>query len=91
MRNSLIDLINAKKSLFKIMDGYVHRFHQARSCYFTKITKSEIIKVVVVGFNFSIRKRLVNQNIANMSQLVDRVRQTKQLHKEREKSTKKFF
>ena len=44
----------------------------------------------MVGFNFAIRKRLVNQNITNISQLVDRERWIEQLYKERDKSKKNF-
>ena len=55
-----------------------------KSKCFTPIPKVEIVKIVINGLNYSIRKKLVNQQFLDMAQLAKRVRQIEQLRAEKE-------
>ena len=68
-----------------MVDDYLYKFWQVKSCCFTQVVKNEIMKIVMVNFGFVIRKRLVSQNIIDMSQLVNEIRQIEQLHKKKKK------
>ena len=52
-----------------------------KSKCFTPIPKVEIVKIVI---NYSIRKKLVNQQFLDIAQLAKRVRQIEQLRDEKE-------
>ena len=55
-----------------------------KSKCFTPIPKVEIVKIVINGLNYSIRKKLVNQQSLDMAQLAKRVTQIEQLRAEKE-------
>ena len=50
-------------------------FGKQKVVIFTQVAKNEIVKIGYKGFNFAIRKRLINQNITDMLQLAYKVRQ----------------
>ena len=54
-------------------------------CYF-QIPEHELVRMVVVGFDFSIHKKLVNLQVKDMAQLVDRVKTIEQIKYEKERN-----
>ena len=56
-------------------------------CY-TQIPKHEFIRMTIVGLDFSIWKKLVNEQVRDMAQLADRVRRIEQIKYEKEKNNK---
>ena len=58
----------------ELVEDLLFRFWQARSKCFSQITKAKMVKIVMASFNFAIQKKLVNQNIADMAQLVKKVK-----------------
>ena len=79
----MADLMTIKKSPMELIEGFLFRFQQVKCKCFSQMTKDEMVEIVVVHFNFVIQKRLINQNIANMAQLVKKVKQIEQYIKKR--------
>ena len=61
-----------------------------KSRCFTTIPEAEAIKMAALGLDFSVRKKLVNQYIIDMTQLAERVRQIEQLQIEKSNRYKRF-
>ncbi|XP_027337413.1 uncharacterized protein LOC113851132 [Abrus precatorius] len=80
---SLMDLVNIKRIHNESIDNYLSRFRQMRSRCFTQIPEYELVQVAIGGLEYSIRKKLINQQLRDMSQLATRVRQIEQLKAEK--------
>ncbi|MED6224680.1 hypothetical protein PIB30_086415 [Stylosanthes scabra] len=65
-----------------------------RNKYFTPVPEPEIVKMAMNGFDFNVRKKLVNEKFLDLAQLAERVTQIEKLNKEKEEyesSKKKNF
>ena len=71
---SLIDLATTKCFNSETIKDYLNRFWQMKSWCYTQIHEHELVRSVVVGLDFSIHKKLVNQQVRDMAQLADRIR-----------------
>lgn len=58
---SLIDLMNVKRYNVKFIDNYLNRFRQLKVRCFTQIPEHDLVSMAASGIEFSIRKKLVNQ------------------------------
>ena len=76
---NLTDLMNVKRHHDESIDDYLSRFRQMKARCFTQIPEHELVQMVAAGLDYSIRKKLVNQQLRDMAQLADRVRQIEQL------------
>ncbi|XP_027368230.1 uncharacterized protein LOC113874205 [Abrus precatorius] len=80
---SLMDLVNIKRMHNEFIDDYLNRFQQMRSRCFTQIPEYELVQMAVGGLEYLIRKKLINQQLRDMSQLATKVRQIEQLKAEK--------
>ena len=56
-----------------------------KSQSYTQIPEYELVRMVVVGLDFSIQKKLVNQLVRDMAQLVERVKRIEQIKYKKER------
>jgi len=64
---SLIDLVTIECLNNEIVENYLNRFQQLKSRFYTQIPEHELVRMTVVGLDFSIRKKLVNQQVRDMA------------------------
>ena len=46
----------------------------------------ELVRMAIAGLDFSIRKKLANQQVRDMTQLADRIRRTNQINYDKERN-----
>ena len=83
---SLIDLTTTKCFSSETIEDYLNRFRQMKSHCYTQIPKHELVRMVATGLYFSICKKLVNQQLRDMTHLIDRVRKFEQIKYEKERN-----
>ena len=83
-----MDLMNVKRHPDENIDDYLIQFRQMKAKCFTQIPEHELVQMVAAGLDYSIRKKLINQQLRDMAQLADRVRQIEQLQSEKDKIRK---
>ena len=59
--------------------------------YFTPIPEAEMVKIVINGLDYNIRKRLINQEFLDLAQVADKVRQIEKLKMEEERIEREKF
>jgi len=79
---SLIDLKTAKHFNSETID-FLNRFWKLKSWCYTQFSEYELVRMVVAGLDFSIWKKLVNQQVRDMEQLADTVRRIENKIQER--------
>jgi len=72
---SIKGLASVKRKTIEFIDDYLNRFRLLKARCFTHVPEHELVKMVVVGLDYSIRKKLDTQHLRDMAQLTDRVRQ----------------
>ena len=85
MRVNLTDLFSIRRGPGESIDKYLARFRVMRNRCFTPIPESEMVKMVANGLDFNIRKKLVNQQFLDLTQLAEKVRQIEQLKAKKER------
>ena len=86
---SLIDLVTTKCFNSKKIEYYLNLFQQMKSRCYTQILEHELFRMTTLGLDFSIQKKLVNQQVKDMAQLANRVRRIEQI--KYEKKRRKIF
>jgi len=64
---SLIDLATTKCSNSETIEDYLNMFRHMKSQCFTQIPEHELARIVAASFNFSIQKKLINQQVRDMT------------------------
>ncbi|RYR08360.1 hypothetical protein Ahy_B05g076010 [Arachis hypogaea] len=82
---AVTDLVVLKREDGETIDDYMIRFKNARSRCYVSLPESEIVKIVVMGLGFYMRRKLLNVHISNLAHLAKRVRQVELMKKEKEK------
>ncbi|XP_050888900.1 uncharacterized protein LOC127094071 [Lathyrus oleraceus] len=85
---SLKELASIKRKFTEPIDDYLNRFRLLKARCFIQIPEHELVKMVVVGLDYSIRKKLDTQYLRDMAQLADRVRQLERLKEEKARANK---
>lgn len=85
---SLKELSSVKRKLAESIDDYLNRFQLLKIRCFTQVPEHEIVKMIIGGLDYSIRKILDMQYLRDMAQLDDRVRQVKRLKAEKARVSK---
>nr|KYP38587.1 hypothetical protein KK1_040155 [Cajanus cajan] len=85
---SIVDLMNIKRQHHETLDEYLNRFRQLKSRCYTNIPEHELVKIAATGLDFSIRKKLVNEQLRDMAQLAEKVRRIEQIRAEKERLRK---
>nr|KYP70906.1 hypothetical protein KK1_010146 [Cajanus cajan] len=85
---SIVDLMNIKRQSNETLDDYLNRFRQLKSRCYTNIPEHELVRIAATGLDFSIRKKLVNEQLRDMAQLAEKVRRIEQIKLEKEKLMK---
>nr|KYP53627.1 Retrovirus-related Pol polyprotein from transposon opus [Cajanus cajan] len=85
---SIVDLMNVKRQSHETLDDYLNRFRQLKSRCYTNVPEHELVKIAAIGLNFSIRKKLVNEQLRDMAQLAEKVRRIEQIKLEKERLRK---
>ena len=84
MKVSLTDLFMIQWFNGEFVDDCLARFRNARNHCYAPVPEAEVVKVAINGLDYDVRKKLVNQQFLDLSQLVDKVRQVEQLRREKE-------
>ena len=82
---SLIDFATTKCFSSETINDYLNRFRQMKSCCYIQILEYELVRTAAAGLDFSIRMKLINQQVRDMAQLVERVRRIEQIKYEKER------
>nr|KYP38879.1 Pro-Pol polyprotein [Cajanus cajan] len=82
---SIVDLMNIKRQNHETLDDYLNRFRQLKSRCYTNIPEHELVRIAATGLDFSIRKKLVNEQLRDMAQLAEKVRRIEQIKLEKER------
>lgn len=85
---SLKELANIKYKFIEPIGKYLNRFRFLKARCFTKVPEHELVEMVGGGLDYSIRKKLGNQYLRDMSQLADRVQQVERLKAEKSRANK---
>jgi len=72
---SIKGLASVKRKTIEFIDDYLNRFRLLKARCFTHVPEHELVKMAVVGLDYSIRKKLDTQHLRDMAQLTDRGRQ----------------
>lgn len=70
------------------IDDYPNRFRRLKASWLTQVSEHELVKMVIRGLDYSIRKKLDTQYLRDMAQLEDRVWQVEHLKAEKARSSK---
>nr|KYP41306.1 hypothetical protein KK1_037326 [Cajanus cajan] len=81
--------MNVKRQNHETLDDYLNRFKQLKSRCYTNILEHELVKIAATGLDFSIRKKLVNEQLRDMAQLAEKIRRIEQIKLGKER-LKKF-
>ncbi|RYR57839.1 hypothetical protein Ahy_A05g023518 [Arachis hypogaea] len=91
LRINLSVLFSIKCNVGESIDKYLARFKNMKNRCFTSVSESEVVKMVVNGLEFGVKKKLEDQQYHDMTQLVENIRQIKQLKVEKETKYKEVI
>ncbi|XP_050918665.1 uncharacterized protein LOC127136112 [Lathyrus oleraceus] len=83
---SLKELASVKRKVAESVDQYLNKFRLLKARCFTQVPQHKLVKMVVGGLDYSIRKKLDTQYLRDMAQLADIVRRIKCLKAEKSKA-----
>jgi len=85
---SLKELASVKRKTIEYIDDYLNRFRLLKARCFTQIPEHKLVKMVAGDLDYSIMKKLDNQDLRDMAQLSDRVEQVERLRAEKARTHK---
>ncbi|XP_015932637.1 uncharacterized protein LOC107458936 [Arachis duranensis] len=85
MNVAVTNLVALKHEDGETIDDYLIHFKNARSRCYVTLPENEIVKIATMGFGFYMRRKLLNVHIPDLAHLVEKVRQTELMKKEKEK------
>ena len=71
---SLTGLFTIRRGQEESVDDYFTRFRMMKNRCFTPILELEMVKMVANGLDYNIRKKLVNLQFLDLTQLIEKVR-----------------
>lgn len=82
-----MDLVSIKRQTNESIDEYLNWFRQMKARCLTQVPEHELVQMAAGGLEYStIKKLIINQQLRDMAQLAERVRQIEQLRQEKEKN-----
>ena len=75
---SLIDLATSKHFNSETIEDYLNRFWQMKSWCYSQIQEHELVRMATTSLDFSIWKKLVNQQVRDMKQLTNKISERKE-------------
>ncbi|XP_016164384.1 uncharacterized protein LOC107606893 [Arachis ipaensis] len=72
---TVTDLVALKREDEESIDDFMIHLKNTRSRYYVSLLKNEVVKVATMGFDFYMRRKLINIHIPDLAHLAERVRQ----------------
>jgi len=85
---SLKELASVRRRTHESIDDYLNRFRLLKARCFTIVHEHELVEMAVGGLDYSVRKKLDTQDLIDMAQLADKVRQVEMLKDEKARTNR---